>query len=262
MVQSLCTSFSPELYHGKLSDDFEEAETLHTYHAFPTPQQLAKEDVAPKLRELGFGYRAEYVQRTAQILCEEHKDPEEYLMGLRKLPVDEAREELLKLCGVGPKVADCVLLMSLDKVCDFYPCIFEAYCDVQKNVVPVDTHVHQIALKYYGLRGTPQGKGGKVPMTPKIYEAVGKRLVEIWGDYAGWAHSVLFTADLRSFASYNLPTPDTTPLKSSPTTPTTPATPVPPTPSDSGTDYFTDTPTKRRRQAAERPSRLKRIRTE
>ncbi|PVG04877.1 DNA glycosylase [Serendipita vermifera] len=243
MVQSLCTSFSKELYSETLSDDFEDANSVHTYHAFPTPQQLAKDDVVPKLRELGFGYRAEYVQRTAQILCEEHKDPEAYLMGLRKLPVDEAREELLKLCGVGPKVADCVLLMSLDK----------------RNVVPVDTHVHQIALKYYGLRGTPQGKGGKVPMTPKIYEAVGKRLVEIWGDYAGWAHSVLFTADLRAFASYNLPTPDITPVKSSPATP---ATPVPPTPSDSGTDYFTDSPSKKRRQAVERPSRLKRVRTE
>ncbi|CAG8601670.1 2190_t:CDS:2 [Acaulospora colombiana] len=243
MVQSLCTSFSKELLSETLSDDFEDANSLHKYHAFPSPQQLEKENVASKLRELGFGYRAEYVQRTAQILCEEHKDPEAYLMGLRKLPVDEARDELLKLCGVGPKVADCVLLMSLDK----------------KNVVPVDTHVHQIALKYYGLRGTPQGKGGKVPMTPKIYEAVGKRLVEIWGDYAGWAHSVLFTADLRAFASYNLPAPDNTPTKSSPATP---ATPVPPTPSDSGTDYFTDTPSKKRRQATERPSRLKRVRTE
>jgi N-glycosylase/DNA lyase len=50
-------------------------------------------------------------------------------------------------------------------------------------------------------------------MTPKIYEAVGKRLVEIWGPYAGWAQSVLFTSDLKSFENYGLPTPAPTPVK-------------------------------------------------
>ena len=87
-----------------------------TYHAFPPPYKLAHPDIAPRLRELGFGYRAEYIQRTAQLLCEEHKDPLVFLGGLRKVDVQKARVELLKLHGVGPKVADCVLLMSLDKV--------------------------------------------------------------------------------------------------------------------------------------------------
>ena len=50
-------------------------------------------------------------------------------------------------------------------------------------------------------------------MTPKIYEAVGKRLREIWGAYAGWAQSVLFTSDLKSFENYGLPTPAPTPKK-------------------------------------------------
>jgi len=48
-------------------------------------------------------------------------------------------------------------------------------------------------------------------MTPKIYEAVGKRLREIWGAYAGWAQSVFFTSDLKSFENYGLPTPALTP---------------------------------------------------
>ena len=50
-------------------------------------------------------------------------------------------------------------------------------------------------------------------MTPKIYEAVGKRLREIWGPYAGWAQSVFFTSDLKSFENYGLPSPASTPLK-------------------------------------------------
>ena len=40
-----------------------------------------------------------------------------WLRQLRKSTTTEAREELLKFVGVGRKVADCILLMSLDKVC-------------------------------------------------------------------------------------------------------------------------------------------------
>ena len=41
-----------------------------------------------------------------------------YLEGLRSASTDDARNELLKFVGVGRKVADCILLMSLDKVKD------------------------------------------------------------------------------------------------------------------------------------------------
>lgn len=37
-------------------------------------------------------------------------------------------------------------------------------------------------------------------MTKATYEAVGNHFRKLWGQEAGWAHSVLFTADLRSFA--------------------------------------------------------------
>jgi N-glycosylase/DNA lyase len=113
---------------------------------------------------------------------------EVWLKGLRDVPTTEARDELLKFIGVGRKVADCVLLMSLDK----------------KEVIPVDTHVHQIAIKHYGLRSA---SGTKAAMTPKLYADVNSKLADVWGDYAGWAHSVLFTADLKSFSTYGLPSP-------------------------------------------------------
>lgn len=63
------------------------------------------------LKELGFGYRARFVQRTAEMLVREHADPEAFLIGLRKVETEEAREQLLRFVGVGRKVADCVLLM-------------------------------------------------------------------------------------------------------------------------------------------------------
>jgi N-glycosylase/DNA lyase len=53
--------------------------------------------------------------------------------------------------------------------------------------VPVDTHVHQIALKHYGFKSKSRGKA---TMTPKLYEELNAKFLSIWGNYAGWAHSV------------------------------------------------------------------------
>ena len=121
MVQSLCTRFSPALlsipHPDSISSDTTYDDTL-TYHAFPSPALIASSETSTILRSLGFGYRAEYIQRTAQMLLEAHGEQgaEHFLGSLRKKSTNEAREELLKFVGVGRKVADCVLLMSLDKV--------------------------------------------------------------------------------------------------------------------------------------------------
>jgi len=60
----------------------------------------------------------------------------------------------------------------------------------------------QIAMKHYNFR--VPGYSGKsiLPMTPKLHVEVSSKLQHIWGPYAGWAHSVLFTADLRAFAAH------------------------------------------------------------
>lgn len=54
----------------------------------------------------------------------------------------------------------------------------------------MDTHVHQIAIKHYGFKGALGSNGKKVNMTPKIYDGVNTKLLKVWGEYAGWAHSV------------------------------------------------------------------------
>ena len=58
---------------------------------------------------------------------------------------------------------------------------------MQKEVIPVDTHVHQIAMKHYGMNGSLKGK---TAMNPKLYEVVSSKLTDIWGNYAGWAQTV------------------------------------------------------------------------
>jgi N-glycosylase/DNA lyase len=71
----------------------------------------------------------------------------------------------------------CILLMSMD----------------QPSSIPVDRHVFQFAERWYHIKT----KGGL-----KGYETIANRFRQLWGPYAGWAHSVLFTADLRAFATY------------------------------------------------------------
>lgn len=198
MVHALCKQYSPSLISlppPELSESDSQGDSA--YYPFPSPSLLAAPEVKSTLRGLGFGYRADYIQRTAKMLVDTHgssmsnsklrENCEEWLTGLRDMSTEVAREELLKFVGVGRKVADCVLLMSLDK----------------KEVIPVDTHVHQIAIKHYGLR-TVGGSKGKGVMTPRIYDEVATKLADIWGEYAGWAHSVLFTADLKAFSSFGI----------------------------------------------------------
>lgn len=169
-------------------------------HDFPTPAALAADpDVEARLRALGFGYRARYIAATARaVACER---PEGWLAGLRnpasaawgggggvvrddseeeKPSYKRAHEQLLQLTGVGPKVADCVCLMGLGWL----------------ESVPVDTHVWQIAMRDYKFGGKSKNK----TLTKGMYDAVGDYFRQLWGDEAGWAHSVLFTADLKSFS--------------------------------------------------------------
>ena len=199
MIQNLCSYYSPPLL--SLPHPFSPTE-VHTYHSFPPPSALCGSGVGLNLRALGFGYRAEYIQRTAKMLVDAHgigtplpqndfsEASEIWLKQLRNFNTVAAREELLKLTGVGRKVADCVLLMSLDKVFSEIPILYlnlPLVLTFQKGVVPVDTHVLQIAHKLYGFKGI---SGKKI--TPNLYEELNNKFLSIWGDYAGWAHSVGF----------------------------------------------------------------------
>lgn len=132
MVEKLCINYGPLI--GQLDQV--------DYYDFPTPAALAKPGVEQKLRELGFGYRAKYLYKTACMVVEKEdgwldglRNPESPVLGVEPQPAGEwanegregyrnAHEELLTLQGVGPKVADCVCLMGLG----------------WGDAVPVDTH--------------------------------------------------------------------------------------------------------------------------
>lgn len=165
MCDSLCRQYGEYL----LSHDGLE------YYTFPSCHKLNHLSTETVLRELGFGYRAKYIHRTAQIICEDETYNLGNLYKLREEPdYRKVADFLINFQGVGPKVADCVMLMSLDK----------------ESVVPVDTHVFNIVRRDY-KRFT-----GAKTISRDVYCGIQDFFTELWGDYAGWAHSVLFARDL------------------------------------------------------------------
>jgi N-glycosylase/DNA lyase len=76
-------------------------------YAFPSPARLARCTEA-ELRACKMGFRAPYLLETARLLTAGQFD----LARLHNVPVEIAREELIKLPGVGRKIADCVLLFA------------------------------------------------------------------------------------------------------------------------------------------------------
>ena len=131
-----------------------------TYRAYPTPEALAAATEAD-LRELGLGYRAPYVQRSAELVADGEVDP----AAAADLPYEEAREHLTQFVGVGQKVADCILLFSLDFL----------------EAVPLDTWIRTTIEEYY-----PDCERGSYAETSRaIRERFG-------GTYAGYAQTYVF----------------------------------------------------------------------
>lgn len=126
------------------------------YYTFPAPERLAvlEEDT---LKECNLGYRSKYVVRTARSIV----SGEVNLNEIRQMPYPQAKEELLKLYGVGKKVADCICLFALHHLQAF----------------PVDTHINQALEKHY-KQGFPkrryQGFEGVLQQYIFYYELQGQ----------------------------------------------------------------------------------------
>ncbi len=136
----------------------------HVSHSFPPPELLAEAGEAA-LRALGLGFRAPYVAKTAVIVADGGLD----LEALRLMPYPEAKERLMELPGVGPKIADCVLLHSLDKLESF----------------PIDVWVRRALRDWYF---SPTEEGQKPPPDRAMLEWA----LQHFGPYAGYAELYLF----------------------------------------------------------------------
>lgn len=98
------------------------------YYLFPTVEQLANADI-DNLLACGVGFRARYIKRTVEKILDEKN----YIEYLEKTSTAEAKEKLLQLDGVGPKVSDCILL----------------FCLGRREVFPIDVWVKRVMEKIY-----------------------------------------------------------------------------------------------------------------
>ncbi|MDR1993420.1 MAG: hypothetical protein LBQ98_08020 [Nitrososphaerota archaeon] len=144
------------------------------FYLFPTVENLASASESG-LRECGLGYRAKYVQSTAIRIRDEQID----LTALRGMPYLEAKKRLLEFQGVGLKVADCVLLFSLDKL--------EAF--------PVDVWVKRVILNHY-TKQLPDELVERMQSHGSLTKGEYLRIVEFamgyFGRYAGYAQEYLY----------------------------------------------------------------------
>lgn len=149
-----------------------------TFYSFPSLDTLHHKATEADLRsKCGMGYRAKYLIETINILVS--LGGESYLQELRQIEdPDVVQESLMVFPGVGRKVADCIALFSLKSV----------------NAIPVDVHVWKIARRDYGA-----AEATTKTLTPTAYKSITNIFRRRFPTYSGWAHSLLFVAELPSF---------------------------------------------------------------
>ena len=134
------------------------------YYTFPTPEEL-KDVTVEEYRSLGLGFRDIRLYETTKMILEKEVDLEELQNNPNTI---EVREKLLTLSGVGPKVADCILLFSSLK---------------RFEVFPIDVWVRRVMNDLY-IKNEDENKVSK-----KQIENLAK---EKFGNLAGLAQQYLF----------------------------------------------------------------------
>ena len=134
------------------------------YYTFPTQEQL-KNVTVEEYRKLGLGFRDIRLYETTKMILNKQVDIENMKNNPNTI---EVREELLKLSGVGPKVADCILLFS----------------DLKRfEVFPIDVWVRRVMNDLY-IKNEDETKVNK--------KQIEKIANEKFGDLAGLAQQYLF----------------------------------------------------------------------
>jgi len=141
-----------------------------TYYTFPDPATISSSGGGcQSLGECKLGYRSPYVFDTA---CE-IADMNQWGKTITSLNYEDARRELMKLSGIGPKAADCVLLFAFQK--------FEAF--------PVDVWIRRIIRDNY-----IKTLSNNSSLTGWEYDTIRRFAHRHFGDYCGYAQEYLYAA--------------------------------------------------------------------
>ena len=155
-LENLCKKFGRKI-------EFDKQEFV----VFPKPEKIANASIK-ELMSCGIGYRAKFVKEAAVTINKK----EIKLEALKERNYEDVKKTICSIPGVGNKVADCIMLFSLNKL--------EAF--------PLDRWMIKILKKYYGDKFQITTK----TLTPNQYEKLHEKIVEYFGPYAGYGQQFLF----------------------------------------------------------------------
>ena len=144
------------------------------FFLFPKPEKLARASIN-EIKRCGVGYRAQYIKDAATMVLLKKIDFE----CLKKCEYQVAKEKICSIPGVGNKVADCILLFSLNKL--------EAF--------PLDRWMIRILEKYYSNEFQLETK----TITEKQYRILHEKIVNHFGPFAGYAQQFLFKMERENY---------------------------------------------------------------
>ena len=144
------------------------------FFLFPKPENLANASIN-EIKSCGTGYRANFIKDAANRVMLKKIN----LENLKEYSYQETKKEICQISGVGNKVADCIMLFSLNKLESF----------------PLDRWMIRILEKYYSDKFQLETK----TITEKQYEILHEKIVEHFGPFAGYAQQFLFKMERENY---------------------------------------------------------------
>ena len=137
------------------------------FFLFPKPEKIAQASIN-EIKTCGVGYRAPFIKEAAKMVTSKKVNFE----NLKNNDYNETKRNLRLIPGIGNKVADCIMLFSLNKL----------------DAFPLDTWMIKILEKYYSKEFKIETK----TITQKQYELLHEKIVNYFGPYCGYAQQFLF----------------------------------------------------------------------
>lgn len=144
------------------------------FFLFPESRRLADASIN-EITSCGVGYRAKFIKEASKMVVSEKID----FKYLKKRNYHDVKENLNQIPGVGNKVADCIMLFSLNKLESF----------------PLDRWMIRILEKYYSEKFQLNTKS----ITEKQYNTLHEKIVKHFGPYAGYAQQFLFKMEREKY---------------------------------------------------------------
>ena len=162
-LEKLCEKFGRSIEFNK-----------QEFFLFPKPERIINASI-DEILKCGVGYRSKFIKEAASMIYSKEIDFE----SLKKLNYFDTKNIICSIPGVGNKVADCIMLFSLNKL--------EAF--------PLDRWMIRILEKYYFNEFHLETK----TITEKQYDILHEKIVNHFGPYAGYAQQFLFKMERENY---------------------------------------------------------------